>query len=55
MTKIWTTRSGQILHATPSCPTLERAHVVSIDDKDRLPVAKLCDQPICKMVRGRKK
>jgi hypothetical protein len=53
--KVWTTRSGQILHATASCPHLERRKVLTFDDQDALPVATLCQHRLCVMVRGRAK
>jgi hypothetical protein len=52
--KVWTTRSGQILHATPSCPHLERRRILTFDDKDALPVATLCDHRLCVTVRNRR-
>jgi hypothetical protein len=52
--KVWTTRSGQILHATASCPHLERRHVVTLDHMDALPVATLCDHRLCVTVRNRR-
>jgi hypothetical protein len=51
--KVFTTRSGQTLHASASCPHLDGRQVLKIDRDDALPVAELCTTPLCVMVWAR--
>lgn len=53
--RVWTTRSGQVLHATASCPSLEQRRIMSLAEPDALPVATRCTTPLCRMVFGRAK
>jgi len=53
VTTVWTTRTGTVLHATPSCPTLDGRKILKLDRSDALPGSTLCTTPLCRMVRGR--
>ena len=47
MIRVWTTRSGAVLHGSPHCKELQRKRVFVIDEADALPHAVRCTHAAC--------
>lgn len=45
--KVYTTRSGVVLHGSPNCPDLIRRKVFTILEEDALPRAVKCTHALC--------
>lgn len=47
--KIWTTRSGTVLHATRQCAVLRGVELFGLEEEDALAHALRCDRPQCRV------